>query len=478
VRAPRRLIALTGATILSAAAIVGCGSGGSSSTSTTSTTARGTSTTGTGGTGTTSRTRTTSPNDQGGAQLQSGPGSPSVNPLGDDNATGAPAEAGIGSTSAAGIVRPFSSRSPWNTPVTGQPVDARSAQWITGAQTRLGVEERGDTTRIERVRRNDGLFINTTKWTTPIVDETNGVRTRVVCRQLIAYCGDGQNVSSLLIPSDQSPLPQYDGWFTVLNRAQGVAYDLWRARRAPGTDVISYQFMRKWDLNGPGFQEPNSVSARGSGLPLFAGEILPEEIASGRIDHALAISVPGPAQRRYVQPASATDGVGDQGSIPEGAHIRLKANVQLHLKVCPAQTAAQKRNNTPPPQNCIQSRTSVRAARAIYNALRTYGAIVVDRSAVPTLYAKQNYDWTQSLKDANGRLLDSDGHALSRFVRDLPNQSTPILRGSEVQQFRLSDFEVVQTTGNLLVFPPTTSAGAASPTAQNPQVQTSSPGVP
>ncbi len=77
-------------------------------------------------------------------------------------------------------------------------------------------------------------------------------------------------MSSLQIPSDVDPLPQYDGWFTVLNRRQGVGYDLWRARRSRDGGTISYQFMRKWDLNGPGFLRPGVVSARGSGLPLFA----------------------------------------------------------------------------------------------------------------------------------------------------------------------------------------------------------------
>ena len=43
-------------------------------------------------------------------------------------------------------------------------------------------------------------------------------------------------------------------------------------------------------------------------------------------------------------------------------------------------------------------------------ALHVYGAIVVDRSSVPTLYAKFNGPWGQRLRDANGRLLDSNGN--------------------------------------------------------------------
>ena len=61
----------------------------------------------------------------------------------------------------------------------------------------------------------------------------------------------------------------------------------------------------------PGYSEPYHEGARGSGLPLFAGLIRPERAARpGEITHALAISVPGPAQGVFVQPASSTDGNG------------------------------------------------------------------------------------------------------------------------------------------------------------------------
>ena len=72
-----------------------------------------------------------------------------------------------------------------------------------------------------------------------------------------------------------------------------------------------------------GYLPPKAPSARGSGLPLFAGIITPADIRSGAIRHALAISVPGPAATNYVQPASVTDGNGRTTSLPEGARLRL-----------------------------------------------------------------------------------------------------------------------------------------------------------
>jgi hypothetical protein len=416
------------------------------------------------------RTRTTQTGDQGGAQVLDSPGSASLTP----ETEGGVAALGLGSASETGVFRPFSASSPWNTEVLRLPVDSRSARWIRGAQRRVGVQEtdQGVTRRTRVIRA--GVFVNTTKFTTPIVDEEGGVPTRVVCRQLPPYCGDGVRVETLTIPADVNPLPQYDGWFTVINRGRGVAYDLWRARRGgPEGNVISYQFMRQWDLNGPGFQEPNSVSARGSGLPLFAGIILPEEIRAGRIDHALAISLPGPAQRIYMQPASATDGNGALTSIPEGARVRLKSNVRLSFRPCPRTTAERRAlqqqrafldetGASDRSIRCFPDRTNRRAARAIFEALRRYGAIVVDRSRVPSLYAKQNFNWNQLLRDSRGRLLDSDGKLLSRFIRRLPNQGTPLLRGNEIEQLKITDFEVVGTGAPLLRFPALGSTQAAS----------------
>lgn len=368
-----------------------------------------------------------------------------------------------GSTS---IFRPFASDSPWNSKVEGQQVDDDSDRMILQAQERIGVTERGEAVSTQRRRIDDPVFINTTEWTVPIVDEENGVPTRMVCRQIAPDCGDGRNVETLLVPESVSPEPRFDGWFTILNRREGVGYDLWRARRGASDgerQVISYQFMRKWALNGPGYQQPNSVSARGSGLPLFAGVLLPEEVGAGRIDHALAMSVPGPAQRNYVQPASATDGSGRTTSLPEGARIRLRVDrysEMVSLPTCRDRLLDADGNFR---DDCIAPRTNRKAARAILTALRDYGAIVVDRSRTPTLYAKLNADWDAPLRASDGRYLDANGRTpLPRRLQER-RQATPLLRGNEVQFLRLSDFEVMQV-GEVYRWPPRGDTPVASQT--------------
>lgn len=330
------------------------------------------------------------------------------------------------------LTRPFSADSPWNSRIDGLPADPRSQRLISLAKRRrdvVYVPGRGP--RVVTRTIDAGPFINTRRWSDSIVEATEGVPTTLLCRQRADYCGDGESVETLTIPPEVQPQPQYDGWFTVIDRAAGAAYDLWRARRSADGSVISYLFMRRWALDGPGFLPPGTASARGSGLPLFAGVITPGEIEAGRIEHALAISLPGPAASKYVQPASATDGVGPESSLPEGARIRLRPSAQLAR---------------------ISTGTNARAARAIMRALRLYGAIVVDRARVPTLYAQINFDWGQPLRNAAGRLVYGDGRELPARLQAVA-KGVPLLRGHEVQSLRLDDFEVVQLPPKLS-YPP------------------------
>jgi hypothetical protein len=272
------------------------------------------------------------------------------------------------------IGRFFSPSSPWNTSIQGDPTDPNSKELMNLARLRTAAIETPDG-RLRQIRREIkvGLTINVKRWTVPIFSDQGGQPTPAVCRQV--DCGPDA-VTSVVMPADAKPQPRFDGWMTVINSQTRTALDFWRARRMPDGS-ISYHYVKKWGLDGPGFQEPGGVSARGSGLPLFAGLIRPDEIRSGEIDHALAISVPGAAKLRFVQPASRTDGNGQLSSLPEGARLRLKPDAR-HLLT----------------HKFVRNGRERRAAGVIIDALERFGAIVVDRSAAPTLYAQRNVDWS------------------------------------------------------------------------------------
>ncbi|OJU85261.1 MAG: hypothetical protein BGO11_18590 [Solirubrobacterales bacterium 70-9] len=268
----------------------------------------------------------------------------------------------------------FSAESPWNTPIESLPKQKGSEEMLQLARRREAVVELPDHRGFGTVERvaEKGIAVNSVRWA-PLVVEAGGndvVAMRMVCRQRDCGPVSERVPNTLALPAATTPDPSYDGWLSVIDRHEGVGYDFWRARRESG-DTISYQFAKVWKLDGPGFSKPvaeepeRAAGARGSGLPLFAGVIGPAELRAGEINHALAISVPGLARGVYVQPASVTDGVGSPDSLPAGARIRLKSAA---LKSRPKG----------------DSRAS---EEAILVALRRYGAIVVDRASVPTLYA-------------------------------------------------------------------------------------------
>ncbi|MFN8152042.1 MAG: hypothetical protein U0R24_13075 [Solirubrobacterales bacterium] len=323
----------------------------------------------------TSTTATTPPTDISGTALP-----PTTTTTTTTPAISPPVSSPLDSTSTGAVLsRPFSSASPWNTDVSDEPVDPESKAMMRRAQKRLAaVEQPNGRITTEERKITVGLTVNVTRWTVPVFSDNQpgAIPRPTVCRQLT--CGSDAT-TSIIIPLDACPDPRFDGWMTVLDTSARVAYDYWRARcEADGS--ISYHYVKAWELDGLGFQDPTGVSARGSGLPLFAGLITPQEVESGRIEHALAISVPGAAQRRYVQPASRTDGTGAVNSVPEGARLKLRDGAEKLLT-----------------RKFVRNGAQRETARTIISALERYGAIIVDRSAAPTMYAQRNADWTDVL---------------------------------------------------------------------------------
>lgn len=353
---------------------------------------------------------------------RSDPSSDTANGLTSDETSAAVSD----SSSSEGVAggRFFAANSPWNTEVDGLPIDGTSTRMLDLAGERRTVREAKGKEGIETIVRRitKGLFVNTEAWAPLIVEAgTDGSElTRFVCRQQQCGSTDPKVPEEISIPSDTTPDPRYDGWLSVIDVEAGMGYDFWRARRQ-SDNSISFQYSKAWTLDGPGFSKPISEDpvrapgVRGSGLPLFAGVIGSEEASQGRINHALAISVPGLARRNYVQPASVTDGVGNGASLPAGARIRLNANVTADDR--------DRTNNDGEGQKDVPlTGARRRSAESILVALRQYGAIVVDRAAVPTLYAPRG-------------------------------TSAQVIAGPELSWLTLDDFEVVELP-ELLQDPP------------------------
>jgi hypothetical protein len=157
------------------------------------------------------------------------------------------------------------------------------------------------------------------------------------------------------VPAGVTPASGSDGHLTVVSADRRTAWEFWRCTAAgPGgyrTEVIV-----QWDLTGPGYaSKQGDNSARGSGTPLISTTLRADEAVNG-VDHALGITVPSVSSSYIYPPASHADGNDGPNAIKYGMRFVLRADYQ------------------PPAGASI-------GVRNVVQALKTYGAYVVDQGA-------------------------------------------------------------------------------------------------
>ena len=303
---------------------------------------------------------------------------------------------------ASALARPFSAASPWNTSVDTLAVDRRSREWIQRAARRIAVvaarneagvdDDRAAGARPAAVHQHLRLDAGDRRRGRP---RRRGRAHRLPATQLRPRRQGGADPAH---PPRVDPLPEFDGWYSVIDESAGVGYDMWRARRVG--DVISYQFIKRWLLDGPGFSPPatkdpvGAVGARGSGLPLFAGVIHP----------------------RRAEPGADRARPGDLRAGTGAAHLR-PARLG-HQR--PQRAAVDPRGRAPAPEAGLPAPPA--AARR-----------------QPPLRRRHRHRAAHVRRDRRRPLDHAD--ALRR-----PQRTTAtLLQGNELQGIRLSDLDVVQT---------------------------------
>jgi len=143
-----------------------------------------------------------------------------------------------------------------------------------------------------------------------------------------------------------------DGHLVLYDAQNSVEYDFWQATTARdaagnslgggqvGTAVLAAGAVDFFDVRGPGTNPAGSSSARALGTSLLAGMILPEDVQSGVIGHALAFVMPGPRNTApdplspvssdIFYPASTTEAdfySTDPVALAAGQRIRLKPSL-------------------------------------------------------------------------------------------------------------------------------------------------------
>lgn len=155
-----------------------------------------------------------------------------------------------------------------------------------------------------------------------------------------------------------------------------------------------------FDVRGPGVNADGMSSARAHGTPLLAGLILPEDIESGAIAHALALAIPGPRNLSrdpyeplasdYFYPASTTE-TDFYSTHPDA----LAAGQRIRLK----QTLVDEDGEL------LNENRFAPITRMFLAALRDYGAYVVDNAGGFSFYAEDVHTAVLHLPDDETNVL-------------------------------------------------------------------------
>lgn len=261
-----------------------------------------------------------------------GPAPTTSAPAGDAAAASSPAPvAGAGAPSAP---RLYADSSPFNTPI--------------GASPKIAPNSAAMVSKSLLPYRSNANFANSDWWGISIVDAAASDPLRQIGVFDWGYGADIA-VPAVHIPNSAQPTLGSDHHLVVLDGDREA--DMWVAeRQADGNWLAGARVATS--TTGSGIAGP--IAGNAAGFALAAGVVRPEEIAAGRIRHALAFTSPY-VRNSFVAPAVHGDGKqADPDAMPMGTRIQL--NPAADISKLPA------------------------AQRIIAQALKDYGAYLTDSS--------------------------------------------------------------------------------------------------
>jgi hypothetical protein len=180
--------------------------------------------------------------------------------------------------------------------------------------------------------------------------------------------------------------PNSDGdrHIILLDRAKCRAYELYAAYPSGGGWKAGSGAV--YDLRANKMRPRGWTSADAAGLPIIAGLVRYEEIAAGRIDHAIRITAPR-TRNTYIWPARhAASSDGSASLPPMGLRLRLKSSVDISK--LPKQ------------------------ARIVAEAMKRYGVILADNGSPWYISGAPDEHWDNDALHALGGLRGSDFEAV------------------------------------------------------------------
>jgi hypothetical protein len=181
------------------------------------------------------------------------------------------------------------------------------------------------------------------------------------------------------------PSSSGDRHVILLDRTRCRSYELYSAyRNADGSWRAGSGAI--FDLRSNALRPRGWTSADAAGLSILAGLVRYDEVASGRIDHAIRITVPT-TRNSFVWPATHAASHSSTSSLPPmGLRLRLKSTVDISR--LPSQ------------------------ARIVAQAMKTYGVIVADNGSPWFISGEPDDRWDNDALHALGALTGKDFDAV------------------------------------------------------------------
>jgi hypothetical protein len=181
----------------------------------------------------------------------------------------------------------------------------------------------------------------------------------------------------------------------LVDRSACKLYELYDLRR--GSSGWTAGSGAIFDLRSNKLRPASWTSADAAGLPIFPGLARYDEVARGRIDHALRFTV-ARTRRAYVYPARHYASSSDDPALPPmGLRVRLKANVDI--------------SGFP------------KQARVVLQALKTYGMIVADNGSNWYVSGAPSPKWNNDDLHTLGRITGADFEVVDTSA--LPHPGLP-----------------------------------------------------
>jgi hypothetical protein len=250
----------------------------------------------------------------------------------------------LAAPAAAAVWKPFASTSPWNVPAAQKGGFSTSNPYASQFTSYMSTLE------ISGIPNGGGsgtAFAKPIFFAQPGDPEYVWTNVNGWGKGDIRYQGE-----PIPMPAGAHEASGSDGHLTIVTADRHYAYDMWRADVATRSAAVIVRF----DLTGSGVpsDQNQSTSARGSGAPVIPSTIRADEALAG-IHHAIGITVPS-VSHDYIFPATHSDGNLGSDAIKYGMLFVLRPDYPL-----PADASVGERN--------------------VIQALKTYGAYVVDQGA-------------------------------------------------------------------------------------------------